>query len=87
MASATQGVYKSSVILPKGTHHLDLTFDNAEQAGPVTIDLVRIGDRTLKTEISVIDEGTAFGMFDCEGTTEGNTLKQSGAMRFRIEKV
>lgn len=83
----SDGIYKTSVLLPKGTHYLDLTFDNPETAKAVTVSLVRIGDRTLETDISVLDYGARFKMFDCEETKQGETLDKAGAMRFRIEKV
>ncbi|MBR9692553.1 hypothetical protein GOV07_01335 [Candidatus Woesearchaeota archaeon] len=85
--SEEQTIYKTAIVLPKGTHHLDLVYNNADKAGPVTVSLLRIGDRTLETEISILDYGFAFSMFDCEDTAEGDTLKERGAMRFRIEKV
>lgn len=85
--AGTQRVYKTAVILPKGTHHLDLAFVNGAQSGPLSIPIVRIGDRTLENEVSIIDYGGAFAMFDCEQTSEGDTLTENGAMRFRIEKV
>jgi len=85
--AGTQGVYKTAVILPMGTHHLDLAFVNAQQSGPLSIPIVRIGDRTLENEVSIIDYGAEFGMFNCKQTAEGDTLKDDGAMRFRIEKV
>jgi|GEM_PF-2658060 len=87
VTSDAEGVYKSAVLLPKGTHHLDLLYANSNKAGPVRISLLRIGDRTLETDISVIDYGSAFGMFDCKDTEEGNLLDENGALRFKIEKV
>lgn len=82
-----EGVYKAIVELPKGTHRLDLVHLNGERSGALAIPVVRIGDRTLENEVSVLDYGEAFSLFDCEETDEGDTLKRSGAMRFRIEKV
>ncbi len=80
-------IYKTSLYLPKGTHYLDLLYENDDESKSVRVSLLRIGDRTLETDISIIDQGSAFGMFDCEDVKEGDTMKKNGAMRFRIEKV
>ncbi len=82
-----QGVYKAAVVLPKGTHHIDIAYLNPGQSHSVTISLIRIGDRTVENEVSVLDYGTGFTMLDCKETEQGDTLAENGAMRFRIEKV
>ncbi len=85
--STEQQVLKTSVIMPAGTHHLDILFLNGGQATSVSIPLVRIGDRTLENAVSVIDYGAGFGALDCVDTATGDTLSATGAMRFRIEKL
>jgi hypothetical protein len=85
--SEEEQVFKSLVDLPKGTHRLDLLYDNGAQAGGLTIPTVRVGDRTVENTVSIIDYGKGFGMFDCNDTAQGDTLTREGAMRFRIEKV
>lgn len=83
----TETISKTRALLPKGTHYLDLIYSNADEAGDLTISVVRIGDRTLENEISVIDRGDGLAVFDCDDTTKGDRLEEDGAMRFRIEKV
>ena len=85
--SEAQQVFKTSVIMPAGTHHLDILFLNGGQAKSITIPLVRIGDRTLENAVSVLDYGAGFGALDCKDTATGDTLTRTGAMRFRIEKL
>ncbi|MBR9702513.1 hypothetical protein GOV10_00620, partial [Candidatus Woesearchaeota archaeon] len=80
-------VHKFKTKIPKGTHYIDILFDNADEAGDLTISLVRIGDRTIENDITILDYGIGLGIFDCEDTTQGTTLKKNGAMRFRIERV
>lgn len=81
------GVYKALVVLPKGTHYLDLAFTNGDRAESVRVEALRIGDRTLETGTSIIDYGTAFAMFDCRESEVGEVLEATGAMRFRIERI
>lgn len=77
----------AGVKLPLGTHYVDFVHSSADVNGEITVDLVRIGDRTIGTDISIIDYGVGFGFFDCEDTDQGNTIERNGAMRFRIEKA
>ncbi len=87
LSTEEQNIFKTIVELPKGTHHIDLVYSNAKRSGDVTISLVRIGDRTIETETSILDYGAGFGLFDCKNINDGDTLTEDGAMRFRIEKV
>lgn len=80
-------IHKFKTKIPKGTHYIDILFDNADVAGDLTISLVRIGDRTIENDITILDYGTGLDIFDCQDTTQGMTLKKNGAMRFRIERV
>ncbi len=81
------GVHKALVELLPGTHRIDLVYLNGETSKELTVPLLRIGDRTIENEVSVLDYGEGFSLFDCQETGQGATLKRSGAMRFRIEKV
>ena len=85
--AGTEQLLKTSVELPKGTHHLDILYTNAAKAGSLEIPAVRIGDRTLDNTVSVIDLGTGFAMFDCQDTVQGSNFTGEGAMRFKIEKI
>lgn len=80
-------IHKFKTKIPQGTHYIDILFDNADVAGDLTISLVRIGDRTIENDITILDYGVGLGIFDCEDTAQGTTLKKNGAMRFRIELV
>lgn len=85
--SKEQQVFKTSVVMPAGTHHLDILFLNGDRAKSVSIPFVRIGDRTLENAVSIIDYGTSFQALDCKETTAGDTLTKTGALRYRIEKL
>lgn len=82
--AGNEQILKSSVVIPKGTHHIDIVYVGGAK---LDISLVRIGDRTIESDISVLDFGSGFDVFDCEDTKQDSQLKEPGAMRMRIEKV
>jgi len=75
-------IFKVQVDAPKGTHYVDLVYDGG---APVDISLVRVGDRSIDTAISLLDFGSGFGVFDCEDTAQGSYLDEPGALRLRVE--
>jgi len=87
LIAGEESLHTLAVNLAKGTHYLDLVYSTADTNGPVTINLIRVGDRTLETAISTLDYGIGFAVFDCEKDKRGDTLKKNGAMRFKIEKA
>lgn len=75
-------LFKVQVDAPKGTHYIDLVYDGG---APIDISLMRVGDRTIDTAISLLDFGSGFGVFDCKDTARGSFLDRPGALRMRVE--
>ncbi len=75
-------IFKVLVDVPKGTHYIDVVYDGG---APVDISLIRVGDRSIDTAISLLDFGSGFGVYDCEDTQRGSFLDRPGALRMRVE--
>jgi len=75
-------IFKVQVDAPKGTHYVDVVYDGGD---PVDVSLIRVGDRSIDTTISLLDFGSGFGVFDCKDIAQGSSLDEPGALRMRVE--